>query len=841
MDYKVHVAFGFHVNCYHSYRGDTNDKQGFGGDIRIIRQIIKVLNEFNEKGIPAKGTWDFENAYSIEDILPKYAPDILEDIKVRCEKYGDENIIMGYNNGALSAMNEEELAASINLAITNEKGSGLKDVFGGYEPVVRPQEVMFTPSQVSTYNKLGIKALCLYYSCVPFDAFRTFIPQLSDEYAFNPVNYVYKGEKLTIMPTYNNSDIIDAGSLRYLCYDLHKQQLEGKINHDVLIFVNMDADAIFWESVLPKALSFVPNGDGIHGLVKEVADLDYVEYDTVGNYLKTHEPLCDVEFTEDTADGGFSGYVSWAEKPFNAQIWTRLERARAYAKLYNKDSEAPSFDDRIMLLSTTHFGLASPVLNVQREKKALEFSENAVNAELNAQKKEKQFTLKNISKSDLTSVELKIEDGYLNSISEFEIKGKNVKSFVADAIDFYESGCVKAVFAIIKFKAINKTEKLEFSNKGKYDKKAKDLELNTQSLRIKMCKHGNILSVKYKDSFIGSKNFLESYINYNNTKYHFENKSIESLSLAGEGEGYIVKGEINLPTQIEGGSYEFKFFTFKEADCVFVDTHVKYPYTKEETEISTESTALGRKSDVKWIEAVPFSITPTLQNNISVVKKNYEEDISSYKVGDFAKVIPENKDIDSFNHHLTNGMIAVSNEKNGLLIANAKQVMNSMANCPMRLRTENNKQTITLNPFGTYYGKQREYPTRSNHCAQDSFTVVTPQSRSIAPAYNGVEQWTSLAIVGFDGLYPDENTMNFVNGFSEGSAAVDGEDKTVTSFKEDNINFKAIQENKITDDDLKPVIISGGDATNLLNMGKIALRVAKNLASAKIKGMKANK
>ena len=32
MNYKVHIAYGFHVNCYHSYRGDTNDKQGFGGE-----------------------------------------------------------------------------------------------------------------------------------------------------------------------------------------------------------------------------------------------------------------------------------------------------------------------------------------------------------------------------------------------------------------------------------------------------------------------------------------------------------------------------------------------------------------------------------------------------------------------------------------------------------------------------------------------------------------------------------------------------------------------------------------------------------------------------------------
>lgn len=235
--YTVHVAYGFHVNCYHSYRGDTNDNQGFGGDIRIIRGIIRTLNDFNAAGVPVKATWDFENAYSLESILPQYAPDIISGVRERVDKYGDENIIMGYNNGALSAMTQRELEASINWAVTNKYGSGLRDVFGKCEMIVRPQEVMFTPSQVPVYNKLGVKALCLYYSCTSFDAFRTLIPQLPDKFAFNPLKYVYGGDSLTIVPTYSNSDVIDAGCLRYLVKDLHEQQDCGKIDSDVLIFI----------------------------------------------------------------------------------------------------------------------------------------------------------------------------------------------------------------------------------------------------------------------------------------------------------------------------------------------------------------------------------------------------------------------------------------------------------------------------------------------------------------------------------------------------------------------------------------------------------------------------
>ena len=316
MDKRIHIAYGFHVNCYHSYRGDTPDGQGFGSDIRIIRKIIAALDELNDAGIPVKGTWDCENFFSLEKILPEYAPDIIEGMRRRVKERGDEQIIMGYSNGALGAMQPDELEASVELAATNPQGSGLRDLFGSYERIVRPQEVMFTPSQVRTYNRLGVKALCLYYSCVPFDAFRTLIPPLEDEKAFNPLTFTYQEEGLTVIPTYSNADVCDAGCLRAWVKDLRQKQRTGEINRDLFLFINMDADAIFWESLdLPLIGHRLANTDGIRGLVKEVADLDYVVFDTPGGYMKDHGPVGEIRFTQDTADGNFTGYASWAEKP----------------------------------------------------------------------------------------------------------------------------------------------------------------------------------------------------------------------------------------------------------------------------------------------------------------------------------------------------------------------------------------------------------------------------------------------------------------------------------------------------------------------------------------------
>jgi hypothetical protein len=54
----VHLAFRFHVNLVHSYRGDTADERGFDKDIRVIRGILRALDEANARGIPsvARGT-----------------------------------------------------------------------------------------------------------------------------------------------------------------------------------------------------------------------------------------------------------------------------------------------------------------------------------------------------------------------------------------------------------------------------------------------------------------------------------------------------------------------------------------------------------------------------------------------------------------------------------------------------------------------------------------------------------------------------------------------------------------------------------------------------------------
>ena len=128
IDKKIYLAFRFHVNFYHSYRGDTPDEGGFGKDIRIIRRIIEVLDAFNAEGVPVRGTWDIENYFSLEKIMPKHCPDIIESWQRRVAEGKDEVQLMSYNNGLISAHTAAEFDYAIGRAISNAENSGLKDL-----------------------------------------------------------------------------------------------------------------------------------------------------------------------------------------------------------------------------------------------------------------------------------------------------------------------------------------------------------------------------------------------------------------------------------------------------------------------------------------------------------------------------------------------------------------------------------------------------------------------------------------------------------------------------------------------------------------------------------------
>lgn len=791
---NVHVAFGFHVNCYHSYRGDTPDALGFGGDIRIIRHILDTLDDFNARGIPVKGTWDFENAYSLESILPQYAPDIIQRVCRRQAQNGDENILMGYNNGAMSAMTEDEFMTSVNWAVSNPYGSGLEQLFGGCEKIIRPQEVMFTPSQVSLYNKAGVKAVCLYYSCISFDAFRTLIPPLPDALAFNPLRYVYRGEGLTVIPTYSPNDIMDAGSLRALVTDLHRQQLAGGIPGDVLIFLNTDADSFLWEPMaVPGPLQKLPCFGGIGGYIDEIADLDFIRFDTPGGYLREHAPVADIAFGQDVADGNLSGYMSWAEKPFNRLIWTRLERARAMARMAGRDGDSPSFETRVRLLSTTHFGLASPVMNISREKKALELSEKMLREETAALAAAPALTLRAPDDTGLLTAQLALDKGFCADISALRLESADLVTWTACEMARHGDGSVASVYLAARFDPPRAEYALSLSVGPR--REARPLS----DWRVEARPGGSTL--RHGEKPLAE---LRSWIDYDGQRCSFDPPQSAALPLAGDGAGQRLTGQIHLPGELTPGSYVYDFFTLPGLPCLFTRSAVQYPYTKEDHEISSQASNLGRYSDTKWKQTAPLELTLRLGDSAAVTKRNFMDDISRYPLADFWNAFPENENISSINHQLTGGLLSLADDRGGLLLAHARQVLGSMAHCPLRLETVGETRLVSMNPFGTYFGPQRHYPSRGNGSSMELYLAAAPQARSLAPAYNGAYEQSIQAIFPLTGPEPDGETARLARAIADGAAPLDGPGP-VHPFQGDNVRLHEAVGNAVSPKELKSV------------------------------------
>ena len=335
---RIHISFRFHVNFYHSYRGDSPDETGFGKDIRIIRGIIDALDDFNKRGVPVRGTWDFDNYFSLETIIPTYCPDLIDSWQRRVSAGVDEINIMSYNNGIVTAHTEAEFLQMFRLTMSNEAGSGLNDLFETVRPVVRPQEMMFTPAHIGLYRRRGVEAVSLFYSAVPFNTFSNFIPKPPLAHRFNPLTLTYIGidDTIVLLPAYNHGDIGEYLSLAAWIRKIYRRygkQLEAnrELPQDLLLIIDLDADDDFWAGVnIPVVKSLLSTMRGFRGMIESIIDLPYVYFTTPWSYLETHKPVATVEIRQDTADGGFDGYSSWAEKSSNHRLWSGIEKSRIF-------------------------------------------------------------------------------------------------------------------------------------------------------------------------------------------------------------------------------------------------------------------------------------------------------------------------------------------------------------------------------------------------------------------------------------------------------------------------------------------------------------------------------
>lgn len=356
MPANVHIAFGQHVNMYHSYRGDdpTSD-DGYGLDIKTITKSLDILENYPD--VPLD--WDFDCFETLAVRLPQHAPDLLARIRTRLAG-GDTVRHMGWAGEALAWATDDEFVASMENSRVVVKEI-LKD-----DPLeaLYPQENMVTPDFPRLMTRAGIRWASLFYSATPFTAFRNEV-KLTPNQQFNPLRWhTPDGEwDSVLLPMYHHGDILDHTSLGQYADWVHRS-----CDGDALIFICFDADSPTWPMVFEQGLP-------------ELVGLDYVRFTTPDKYVTDNEPVGEVTIHKDLADGVFDGYGSWSEKPIDFEIFTELLAARrrdTLAEIYDpaarrtKSVHSELATAKLRVLATTNYGLATPTLHPDRVASARE-------------------------------------------------------------------------------------------------------------------------------------------------------------------------------------------------------------------------------------------------------------------------------------------------------------------------------------------------------------------------------------------------------------------------------------------------------------------------------------
>ena len=400
---RVYVTLGFHANFYHSWRGDTPDDAGFGTDIRVVREILRMLDNANARASTHGATGSPTSTSPWKRSCPSTRP--TSSTGSAGDSPGlDEILVAPYDNGILSGMTEDEARAALRWAVSNPWGSGVRTssvvradraatrVHDHYRPHPHPRGRRNARPHSRVLELSVHRVLQLRARLAPANATtRRGAPAAGrTPHPRAPGGEPRRRHRLRIA--------------RKVAARLRQLQTNGDVNGDLLIHLNFDADAETW---LPVACRPALAGCRTPA---DCASTSTPSTSTIGRRSRRRASTCAI--MRRSAKCSSARPRRWrvgrillvdGEAPSH-EIWTmiqqsRLATRRAEALLAGLPAEVAgraravlfegrdsSFFQRIRAMSTTHFGMSTPLVNEERQAVAEEIATAARDRALEAQR-----------------------------------------------------------------------------------------------------------------------------------------------------------------------------------------------------------------------------------------------------------------------------------------------------------------------------------------------------------------------------------------------------------------------------------------------------------------------
>jgi hypothetical protein len=835
---KVYVMIGMHVDFYHSWRGDTPDDAGFGLDIKVVRSSLQTLNAANKAGKKAKAYWDFSASHwTLGEFIPEHAPDLINLWKSRASM--DEFVVGPYNNGANSAATKEEFQKSIAWTLNNPGGYGLNQLFPKVTMMYRPQENMLASHQLSWSREMGIHGLILHYSTWPFTAFSNFIAPLADSDRYNPLwlKTAPEEQPMVVLPAMFPIDLINETSLEALLVKLRKKQLSGEIKRNLVIHVNMDADAVSWMPMLKSSFlqKLVPNTGGLQEIIDTVNKFKWSDFTTPDEYLKIEQPQKEILVGQDMADGAFDGFYSWAERSFTQKYWTKIEESRRF-EMATKALPSPvrssffqwgdeAFQNRLLALSTTHFGMSTPFVNQQRLQHLDKYTSRALELRENQFKSAAQMQIENpllteihwadfprfgesqiSQQKQLASYPIKVRKGFRPVFTDPNIVCQ-FKESIDSNFDLFTAYTINS-----KVSSWKSSEILQTQSRPLTPTVGSEAELKNKWIRLRASSQG-ITDFEYNHLQFGDEHFLSPFITFDENKSFSEGQKSKGGHILSPKQFTVSTqaiseslSEIQLQTQIE---FKTKDNNYKADLNYRLQLHSELPYLYLKVDAQLPNTLLEklpeqatrkflRHVDFRWREIALANMRPLLgkAKHYQVWKSNFTNKLSTFQIN-YEEFNAKNKEFDSLNNQQTPGWVAFSRGDRGILIATNTAVRSSMAFVPMRLHNQGGEQILSINPFGTYHGEQLNYRHLGGEklgtlIANAGAPVVLPN----APTFNGEQIEMDLMIAPFEGSALSADLIEAAKRFAYPPVAlytVGGETLSELDYKKDIVELKRQQ------------------------------------------------